>query len=85
VLCPSESRNSQLIPAYKSYVSVNRWNESNIMSCLRAIVCIIFPPLSVIDRGLGTVLLVLLLTIAGYIPGVIAALLLNYMAAQSRR
>ena len=55
------------------------------MGCLRAIVCIVFPPLAVIDRGLGTVLIVLLLTIAGWVPGVIAALLLNFMAAQSRR
>lgn len=47
----------------------------------RAIVCIIFPPLAVIDRGCGTFLLVLVLTAAGWIPGVIAALLLNYMAA----
>ena len=46
----------------------------------RAIVCIIFPPLAVIDRGCGTFLLVLVLTAAGWIPGVLAALLLNYMA-----
>jgi uncharacterized membrane protein YqaE (UPF0057 family) len=46
----------------------------------RAIVCIIFPPLAVIDRGCGSFLLVLVLTAAGWIPGVIAALLLNYMA-----
>ena len=39
----------------------------------RAIVCIIFPPLAVIDRGCGTFLLVLVLTAAGWIPGVIAA------------
>jgi len=50
------------------------------MGCLRAIVCIVFPPLAVIDRGCGTVLIVLLLTVAGWIPGVIAALLLNYIA-----
>jgi len=50
------------------------------MGCLRAIVCIFVPPLAVIDRGCGTVLIVLLLTIAGWIPGVIAALLLNYVA-----
>lgn len=50
------------------------------MSLFRAIVCIIFPPLAVIDRGCGTLLIVLLLTIAGWIPGVLAALLLNYMA-----
>lgn len=47
----------------------------------RAIVCIIFPPLAVIDRGCGTVLIVLALTAAGWIPGAIAALLINYQAA----
>jgi uncharacterized membrane protein YqaE (UPF0057 family) len=52
------------------------------MGCLRAILCIIFPPLAVLDRGCGTVFIVLLLTIAGWIPGVIAALLLNYVAAE---
>jgi uncharacterized membrane protein YqaE (UPF0057 family) len=34
----------------------------------------------VIDRGCGTVLIVTALTIAGWVPGVIAALVLNYMA-----
>ncbi len=52
------------------------------MSLGRAIICIIFPPLAVIDRGCGTVLLVFVLTLAGWIPGVIAALLLNYMARE---
>ena len=42
------------------------------MGCTRAILCIIFPPLAVLDRGCGTVVIVLLLTIAGWIPGVIA-------------
>jgi uncharacterized membrane protein YqaE (UPF0057 family) len=51
------------------------------MGCGRAIVCIVFPPLAVIDRGCGTVLIVLLLTLAGWIPGAIAALILNYIAA----
>lgn len=50
------------------------------MGCLRALLCIIFPPLAVIDRGCGTFIIVLLLTAAGWIPGVIAALLLNFMA-----
>ncbi|GAB4477520.1 MAG: YqaE/Pmp3 family membrane protein [Anaerolineae bacterium] len=51
------------------------------MSLGRAILCIIFPPLAVIDRGCGTVLIVLLLTLAGWVPGAIAALLLTYQAA----
>lgn len=51
------------------------------MSFWRAILCIIFPPLAVLDRGCGTVLIVLALTIAGWIPGAIAALFLNYKAS----
>jgi uncharacterized membrane protein YqaE (UPF0057 family) len=51
------------------------------MSLLRALICILFPPLAVIDRGCGTFLIVLVLTIMGWIPGVIAALLLNYTAS----
>jgi len=50
------------------------------MSLGRAILALILPPLSVLDRGCGTVLIVTALTIAGWVPGVIAALLLNYMA-----
>ena len=50
------------------------------MSLGRAILCIVFPPLAVLDRGCGTVLVVLALTIAGWIPGAIAALFLNYAA-----
>ena len=48
----------------------------------RAILCIIFPPLAVLDRGCGTVLIVLALTIAGWIPGAVAALLINYQASK---
>jgi uncharacterized membrane protein YqaE (UPF0057 family) len=55
------------------------------MSLTRAIICIIFPPLAVIDRGCGTIVIVLLLTAAGWLPGVIAALLLNYMAREAKQ
>ena len=54
------------------------------MSLTRALLCIIFPPLSVLDRGCGVVLIVFALTLAGWIPGVIAALVLNFMANQPR-
>ena len=47
----------------------------------RALLCIVFPPLAVLDRGCGTVLIVFALTLAGWIPGAIAALIINYMAA----
>ncbi len=46
------------------------------MSCLRVILAILFPPLSVIDRGCGSVAIVFLLTLAGWVPGVIAALII---------
>ncbi|HPG34436.1 MAG: YqaE/Pmp3 family membrane protein [Lentimicrobiaceae bacterium] len=46
------------------------------MSLLRVLLCIIFPPLAVVDKGCGSVLIVFLLTIAGWIPGVIAALII---------
>ena len=55
------------------------------MSLLRAVLCIIFPPLAVLDRGCGTIVIVALLTLAGWVPGAIAALLLNYEAANYRR
>jgi len=46
------------------------------MSCLRVILAIVFPPLSVIDYGCGSVFIVFLLTLAGWVPGVIAALII---------
>lgn len=55
------------------------------MSLFRAVLCIVFPPLAVLDRGCGTIVIVTLLTLAGWVPGAIAALLLNYEARQMRR
>lgn len=46
------------------------------MSLLRVILAIVFPPLAVVDRGCGSVLIVLLLTLIGWVPGVIAALVI---------
>ena len=46
------------------------------MSLFRVILSIIFPPLAVIDRGCGSILIVLILTVAGWIPGVIGALII---------
>jgi uncharacterized membrane protein YqaE (UPF0057 family) len=54
------------------------------MGCLRGILCLIFPPAAVLDRGCGTVLVVTVLTAAAWIPGVIAALLVNLQAAAAR-
>ncbi|MCU0498127.1 MAG: YqaE/Pmp3 family membrane protein [Anaerolineae bacterium] len=55
------------------------------MGCMRALLCILLPPLAVLDRGCGTVIIVTALTIAGWVPGAIAALLLNFMAANNQR
>ncbi len=46
------------------------------MSVWRVLLSILFPPLAVIDKGCGSVLIVLILTVAGWIPGVIAALII---------
>ena len=46
------------------------------MSCLRVILASIVPPLAVLDRGCGSVLIVALLTLCGWVPGVIAALVI---------
>ncbi len=46
------------------------------MSIFRVILSIIFPPLAVYDRGLGSIVIVFLLTLLGWVPGVIAALVI---------
>jgi len=46
------------------------------MSVFRVILSVLFPPLAVIDQGCGSVLIVFLLTICGWVPGVIAALII---------
>jgi len=46
------------------------------MSVFRVILSIVFPPLAVIDRGCGSIIIVFLLTLCGWVPGVIAALVI---------
>lgn len=46
------------------------------MSLLRVLLAIFFPPLAVIDKGCGSVLIVFLLTLAGWVPGIIGALVI---------
>jgi uncharacterized membrane protein YqaE (UPF0057 family) len=46
------------------------------MSCLRVILCLIFPPLAVIDKGCGSIVFVTILTLLGWAPGAIAALII---------
>jgi len=46
------------------------------MSLGRVILSILFPPLAVYDKGCGSIVIVLILTVLGWIPGVIAALII---------
>jgi len=46
------------------------------MDLFRVILCILFPPLAVVDKGCGSFLIVLFLTVLGWIPGIIAALII---------
>ena len=46
------------------------------MNIWRVLLAILFPPLAVVDKGCGSVLIVLILTLCGWIPGVIAALII---------
>jgi uncharacterized membrane protein YqaE (UPF0057 family) len=46
------------------------------MNCLQVLLAVIFPPLAVVDRGCGSVMIVFLLTLCGWIPGVIGALII---------
>ena len=46
------------------------------MSFFRVLLSIICPPLAVIDKGCGSVLIVLILTIFAWIPGILGALII---------
>jgi len=50
--------------------------KTYVMSFWRVLLAIIFPPLSVLGKGCGSFLIVLLLTFCGWVPGVIAALII---------
>lgn len=59
---------------YASYKYIN--SSNNIMSIWRVILSIICPPLAVLDKGCGSVLITFLLWLCGWVPGVIAALVI---------
>jgi uncharacterized membrane protein YqaE (UPF0057 family) len=46
------------------------------MSIWRVLVSILFPPIAVFDKGCGLIIIVFLLTLCGWVPGVIAALVI---------
>ena len=63
------------VPCFRHYFCTFA-KQKTTMSCLQVILAIIFPPLAVIDRGCGSMLIVFLLTLCGWVPGVIAALII---------
>jgi uncharacterized membrane protein YqaE (UPF0057 family) len=46
------------------------------MSFWRVLLSLLFPPLAVVDKGCGSFIIVCILTICGWVPGVIAALII---------
>ncbi|MEG0915793.1 MAG: YqaE/Pmp3 family membrane protein [Myroides sp.] len=46
------------------------------MSFWRVLLAIFLPPFAVFDKGCGSIIIVLLLTLAGWVPGVIGALVI---------
>jgi len=46
------------------------------MSLFRVLLAILFPPLAVLDRGCGSIVIVFLLTLCAWVPGVIGALII---------
>lgn len=43
---------------------------------IRILLCFIFPPLAVFDKGCGAILLIVVLTLLGWLPGTIVALMI---------
>jgi len=66
-----------LLNLYISKSKIDNRKSQISMGCFRVIICIICPPLAVIDKGCGSVLIVFLLTLCGWVPGVIGALIIN--------
>jgi uncharacterized membrane protein YqaE (UPF0057 family) len=55
------------------------------MSLGRALLCIVLPPLAVLDKGCGSILIVSLLWLAGWVPGAIAAVVICTQAPPPAR
>ncbi len=49
----------------------------------RIIIAILLPPLAVVDKGWGAIILVGILWLLGWLPGVVAALVIGWTARDS--
>jgi len=68
-----------LICNKNNFIASNKYNhqlKKITMSFWRVLLAIFFPPLAVIGKGCGSVLIVFLLWLCGWVPGVIAALVI---------
>jgi uncharacterized membrane protein YqaE (UPF0057 family) len=67
-------------------ITLNKITERRLetMGCGRILLAILLPPLAVIDKGCGAFLVVLILTLVGWIPGVIGALVIGSMDNRRR-
>jgi uncharacterized membrane protein YqaE (UPF0057 family) len=64
---------------------LSRAKGNTEMSIWRAVLCVVFPPLAVLDKGCGITLIVAILWMAGIFPGIIAALVINLIDSPSRQ
>ena len=55
---------------------INVSGEDLLIMVVRYLLCFIFPPLAVFDKGCGVMLLVLLFTAFDWLPGTVLALLI---------
>jgi uncharacterized membrane protein YqaE (UPF0057 family) len=55
------------------------------VSIWRGILCVLLPPMAVLDKGCGVAFLVGILWVFGWFPGVIAAIAINLMDSPSLR
>ena len=57
-------------------ISSNQLKKINHYEYLESITFYFLPPLAVIDKGCGSIVIVFLLWLCGWVPGVIAALVI---------
>ena len=67
---------SEPVPMSAEECAMVEANAPKTRSCLQVLLAVIFPPLAVLNRGCGSVMIVFLLTLLGWVPGVIAALII---------
>lgn len=57
-------------------IGINLYTNYFDMGFWRVLLSILCPPLAVLDKGCGSILIVFILWLCGWVPGVIAALII---------